>query len=215
MKTSESVKELFTALILAEAELKNPQKSEMNPHFHSGFAPLDVITDLIRPVMAKHGLGVIQDIFGNGDTITVSTMVIHSSGQFIIQEGLTIPLSKKDAHGACGAVTYARRYALLAMLNIVGTNDDDDGNMATISGGNNISLNKTKPVVETKKIESNTNLVNDETLVRKMKISIVTALNLAELERFRKELMASNISQVNKVELNKIIDKRSKIMHGL
>lgn len=130
MKISVESKEMFADLIQALAELKNLKKTGENPHFKSAFVTLDTITDHVRPIMAKHNLGVMQDVFGNGDMILVSTMIIHNSGQWMQQEGLVIPLAKKDAQGACGAVTYARRYALLAMLNIVGVDEDDDGNSA-------------------------------------------------------------------------------------
>lgn len=131
MRMSAETKDLFSALALAQAELHNPHKSGENPHFKSGFAPLDEITDLIRPVMAKYQLAVIQDVTGNGELVVVGTMITHCTGQWIEQTGLAVPLVKKDAQGAMAAVTYARRYALLAMLNIVGTDDDDDGNIAS------------------------------------------------------------------------------------
>jgi len=127
MKISVESKELFTDLIKALAELKNLKKTGENPHYKSSFVTIDVITDHIRPIMAKHNLGVMQDVFGNGDMIVVSTMIIHNTGQWMQQEGLVVPLAKGDAQTAMGAVTYARRYALLAMLNIVGCDEDQDG----------------------------------------------------------------------------------------
>jgi hypothetical protein len=130
MKISIDSKELFTDLVKALAEVKNLKKTGENPHFKSSFVTIDVITDHVRPIMAKHNLGVMQDVFGNGDMIVVSTMIIHNTGQWMQQEGLVVPLAKKDAQTAMGAVTYARRYALLAMLNIVGSDEDDDGNSA-------------------------------------------------------------------------------------
>jgi hypothetical protein len=127
MKISVDSKEMFVDLIKALAELRNLKKTGENPHFKSSFVTIDVITDHIRPIMARHNLAVMQDVFGNGDSIVVSTMIIHSSGQWVEQSGLVVPLAKKDAQTACGAVSYARRYALLAMLNIVGTDEDIDG----------------------------------------------------------------------------------------
>lgn len=131
MKTSAETKDLFTAIIAVSSKLVNPQKSASNPHFKSGFAPLDEITKDVRPILAANGLAVIQDAKGGNGNITVSTMIIHSSGQWVETDGLTLKLSKDDPQGGCAAVTYARRYALLAALNIVGTDEDDDGNTAS------------------------------------------------------------------------------------
>ena len=131
MKFSTETKDIFSAIVAAEGELKNPQKSATNPHFMSGFAPLDEITNDIRPVLKKHGLAVMQDAKGGAGNITVSTVMLHTSGQWVESEGLTLRLTKDDPQGGCAAVTYARRYALLAMLNIVGTDEDDDGNTAS------------------------------------------------------------------------------------
>ena len=130
MNKSESVKQIFEALVKAQEELKNSFKSATNPHFKSKYAPLDEIINGIKPVLAKHGLAITQDVSGDGDRVTVSTLIMHESGEWIEQTGLTIKPAKTDAQGTCGAVTYARRYALQAALNI-SSDDDDDGNEAS------------------------------------------------------------------------------------
>lgn len=130
MNKSESVKQIFAALVKAQEELKNSFKSATNPHFKSKYSPLDEIINGIKPVLAKHGLAITQDVSGDGDRVTVSTLIMHESGEWIEQTGLTIKPAKTDAQGTCGSVTYARRYALQAALNI-SSDDDDDGNEAS------------------------------------------------------------------------------------
>ena len=130
MNKSESVKQIFAALVKAQEELKNSFKSATNPHYKSKYAPLDEIINGIKPVLSKHGLAITQDVSGDGDRVTVSTLIMHESGEWIEQTGLTIKPAKTDAQGTCGAVTYARRYALQAALNI-SSDDDDDGNEAS------------------------------------------------------------------------------------
>jgi len=144
---STETKELFEDLIKAQAELENIKNSATNPFYHSSYSPLDVILKNIRPVLAKYNLGVVHDFTGNSDAIIVSSMIIHKSGQWIEQTGLPIPLIKKDAQTACGAVTFGRRYTVLALLDIVGENEDDDGNGA--SGKDD----KVKPVKQKGKIK--------------------------------------------------------------
>ena len=130
MNKSESVKQIFEALVKAQEELKNSFKSATNPHYKSKYAPLDEIINGIKPVLAKNGLAITQDVSGDGDRVTVSTLIMHESGEWVEQTGLTIKPAKTDAQGTCGAVTYARRYALQAALNI-SSDDDDDGNEAS------------------------------------------------------------------------------------
>jgi len=130
MNKSESVKQIFAALVKAQEELKNSFKSATNPHFKSKYSPLDEIINGIKPVLAKHGLAITQDISGDGDRVTISTLIMHESGEWIEQTGLTIKPAKTDAQGTCGAVTYARRYSLQAALNI-SSDDDDDGEQAS------------------------------------------------------------------------------------
>jgi hypothetical protein len=61
--------------------------------------------------------------------VSVTTRLLHSSGQWIQFEPLSVPMSKADAHGVGSATTYARRYALGAALGLVA--EDDDANHAT------------------------------------------------------------------------------------
>lgn len=131
---SEEYKDLFAALIKAEGELKNVEKAGENPHFKSTYVTLDSIIKEVRPVLAKFNLAVIQDVTSGENSISVTTMIIHETGQWLKHEGLKIQLAKMDAQSIGSAVTYARRYTLLAILNLVGTDDDDDGNKAVGDG---------------------------------------------------------------------------------
>jgi hypothetical protein len=55
-------------------------------------------------------------------------MLLHSSGEWIMQEGIVLKMDKQTAQGAGSAITYGRRYMLSAMLGIA-SEDDDDGNI--------------------------------------------------------------------------------------
>lgn len=132
MKKSESIIEIAKALQQFQAEIKNPYNDATNPFYKSKYATLPDILDLVRPVLTKHGLSVIQDVETVNDKIKVSTLLIHISGEWIEQTGLAVSLDKPTAQGAGSAITYARRYMLSALCAISGTNDDDDGNAAEI-----------------------------------------------------------------------------------
>lgn len=127
MKMSENISELAKALAQAQKELKNPENTADNPFFKSKYAPLDAVLNLVRPVLAKHGLSIIQRPVSEEKQVGVETMLLHESGQYLMGEPYLLTPAKLDPQSAGGAITYARRYALSAMLGICGE-DDSDGN---------------------------------------------------------------------------------------
>lgn len=130
MRTSESIKNISKAMAQFQAEVKNPANTANNPFFKSKYAPLNDVLNLVRPILTKHGLSVLQSPSGDGEHITVTTLITHESGEWIESDPLTLRADKATAQGAGSAVTYARRYALSAMLGI-SSEDDDDGNYAS------------------------------------------------------------------------------------
>jgi hypothetical protein len=133
VKKSPMINEIAKALSDFQGEVKNPDKSANNPFFKSKYAPLDTLLNEARPILAKYGLAILQSCSGDNDKATVTTLLTHSSGQWIESEPLTLKATKADPQGIGSAITYARRYALSAILGIVGE-EDDDGNSAS---GNN------------------------------------------------------------------------------
>lgn len=130
MNKSESIKELASALSKFQGEIKNPANTANNPFFKSKYAPLNDVLNLVRPVLFKHGLSVVQAPSGDGENIIVTTTLLHNSGEYIEFQPLILKADKATAQGAGSAITYARRYALSAILGI-SSEDDDDGNHAT------------------------------------------------------------------------------------
>jgi len=129
MNKSDNIDALATALAKAQAELKNPAFDSSNPHFKSKFASLASVRDTVTPILAKHGLSVSQFPIANENAAGCTTLLMHSSGQWLSSECL-LPMVKKDAQGAGSAITYARRYSLQAIVSVVG-DEDDDGNAAS------------------------------------------------------------------------------------
>jgi len=125
---TEDRKELFKAISAAQGEFTTVEKGKDNPFFKSKYAPLDSIIEMIRPVLAKHELAVVQftDIPAEDNGIIVETVITHSSGQYISGR-LLMPVAKEDPQGAGSSLTYGRRYALAAALGIV-SDEDVDGN---------------------------------------------------------------------------------------
>lgn len=129
MIKSENITEIAKSLAAAQSELRNTPASAVNPHFKSRYTPLDDILDMAREVLPKHGLSVLQSVSGASETITVTTMLMHTSGQWLESDPLTMKAERTTPQGQGSAITYARRYSLSAMLGVA-TDPDDDGNDA-------------------------------------------------------------------------------------
>jgi len=117
------------ALVAAIGELSNVPKTASNPYFKSKYAPLDAIVEATRPVLAKHGLAIQQQPLFMDGTAGVETTILHKSGHSTTTT-LLLPLKDQSPQGVGSAITYARRYALAAVLGLA-TEDDDDGNIST------------------------------------------------------------------------------------
>lgn len=131
MNKSDSIAAIAAALAKAQAELKNPPYDSKNPFFKSpdkpkgsSYASLASVRDTITPVLAAHGIAVLQ-LLGKSDVgVSCETVLTHESGEWI-SSTIELPAAKQDAQGYGSACTYARRYALMAIVNVVGDEDDD------------------------------------------------------------------------------------------
>lgn len=129
MEHTGSLSSLSKALAAAQAGLKNPVMDAKNPHFGNRYASLAAVRDAVYPVLAQHGLSVVQGLASENGQVVCTTMLLHDSGEWI-RERFALPAGKGDAQAYGSAATYCRRYALMAMVGVVG-DDDDDANTAT------------------------------------------------------------------------------------
>jgi len=127
MKKSENICDLALALSVAQSEMNNPQFDSKNPHFKSSYASLASVRNAVVPVLARNGLSLLQDVTTTENGVTCSNLLMHKSGQWIETEGITVFVDKQNAQGIGSATTYARRFSLMALVTVVG-DDDDDGN---------------------------------------------------------------------------------------
>lgn len=127
---SESIGKIALALVAFSGEVRAIEKDGTNPHFKSAYTTLDHMIDETKPLLHKHGLTIMQFPGGDGEKVTVRTMILHDSGEWIESEALTLKAVKLDPQGAGSAITYARRYSYAAALSL-SLGDDDDGNGAS------------------------------------------------------------------------------------
>ena len=117
----------LSALAALQAEVPKLPKDKTNPHFHSKFTGLDTIVDAVGPLLAKHGF--IWSTLPGRDELGpyLEYRLVHvESGEHEIGR-MPLLLAKEDMQGLGSALTYARRYAISSVLNLV-SDEDDDGN---------------------------------------------------------------------------------------
>lgn len=129
---SEDLKELYTALAKAQEEMESAKLDSKNPFFKSTYADLPSVIKASRPFLAKNGLAVMQRVMTNvNNTIYLSTRLCHSSGQWI-ESSMPIDPPKKTIQDIGSYITYVRRYTYSALIGVVGSDDDDDGEAAMV-----------------------------------------------------------------------------------
>jgi hypothetical protein len=94
------------------------------------YADLHSLLDLALPVMRSHGLHIFQAGDFDGSLFCLTTVVAHTSGAWL-SNVFRMPCAAKDAQAVGSAETYARRYALMALLTVAAEDDDGAGAMPT------------------------------------------------------------------------------------
>ena len=147
MNTSESTAAISAALAAAQGELTNARKTKTAKagSYSYGYAPLEEVLDTIRKPLSDNHLAITQDCRRDTAGTTVLTRLLHDSGEWIEYGPLTIE-SGPDAQAVGGAITYARRYAILSALGIA-ADDDDDGAGAQASKPKQTANNAEAPMI--------------------------------------------------------------------
>lgn len=120
---------IATAFIKAKRAFGPALKDKTNPAFRSKYADLGACIDAVEDALLANGIAFIQETFEDSTGVTVETVFLHESGEERRCGRLHVPAAKQDPQGYGSALTYARRYSLMAACGIAP--EDDDGNRAT------------------------------------------------------------------------------------
>jgi hypothetical protein len=124
------LKQLFAALAKAQSEMEVAGRKSENPYFKSKYADLAEIVRASRPYLSKNGLSVMQQILSNNDGQSIlHTILAHASGEWISSQMKIIP-PKSDVQTLGSYITFLRRYSYAALVGIVSSEEDDDGEIA-------------------------------------------------------------------------------------
>ena len=124
-----TMKNIATALVKAQRAFGPALKSSTNPHFRSKYADLSACVEAVIEGLNGAGIALIQRTSMDDTGVTVETVFVHESGEMMECGKLHVPAAKQDPQGYGSALTYARRYSLMAACGIAP--EDDDGNAAT------------------------------------------------------------------------------------
>src|SRR6266481_5642055 len=136
-RSSESIGAIAAALAKAQAELTNPEKSLTasipSPFPREGekthrYASLASGLDIVRKSLGQHEIATVQTTAIDQDSgqIRLTTLLAHASGEWISSDWPVCPISEMATpHRMGAALTYARRYALFALVGIAGEDDLD------------------------------------------------------------------------------------------
>lgn len=126
---SETLGNVAAALIAAQAEFAPALKDATNPHFNSKFVSLQGVLTAVASALRANGIALVQQTDRDDDGTTVLvTSLIHTSGEWLSAVYPVRPI-KSDPQAEGSALTYARRYSLMALVGIAP--EDDDGHAAS------------------------------------------------------------------------------------
>lgn len=125
---SQDISKLAPALAQAQAEMGSVAFDSKNPAFRSKYASLASCLTACLPALKAHGIMLTQhpSYAPSEQVVTVTTMLLHTSGQYM-QSSCSLPLGgKRDGHALKSATTYLRRIGIIGILGL--PEEDDDGN---------------------------------------------------------------------------------------
>jgi hypothetical protein len=123
------VKQISAAFVKAQRAFGPALKTNTNPAFRSKYADLSACVEAVIDALHQHGIALMQKTEPSERGVKIQTVLIHESGETIDSGWLEVPASKQDPQGYGSALTYARRYSLMAACGIAP--EDDDGNAAS------------------------------------------------------------------------------------
>ena len=135
--TSESITKIAPAIVSAISSMKEAKKSAINPHFQSEYATLPDVLQNIRPTLGANGLALTQVPTFEDGKVSIHSMLIHTSGEWIKYPPTSAPLEKTGVQALSSNLTYLRRYNSESLFCVSSEIDYD---------GNNAMDSKPKPV---------------------------------------------------------------------
>jgi hypothetical protein len=176
------MKQIASALVKAQKAFGPALKTATNPHFRSKYANLSACIEAVIDALNENGIALLQQNHPCDNGVIVETVFLHESGESLQCGQLHVPASKHDAQGYGSALTYARRYSLMAACGIAP--EDDDGNAAST---------KVDPRPDTSAVEN-------DPRVKKFASKFMDALDADITEELKAELIFKIHDEITKLD---------------
>lgn len=183
---STDLNEVSKSLVQALGEMTDVVKTQTvsTGQYAYTYATLADALQMARPILAKHDLAISQSVEADGDEVAIYTTVLHSSGQYITGSPLRLA-GGKTAQQTGSAVSYARRYSLMAFLGLA--SEDDDGAGASVR---NTPSASPKKVVKAVRSDSRGQSVESRTAQEKQIRAMMVALPKDRVKEVREGFVA-------------------------
>lgn len=139
---SASIVNIIQALREAKKQFKPIIKDKDNPFFKSKYADLLNVLDATKEALDANNLVVMQSAGGDGETVSVTTLLYHTPSGEWFRDALTIKTDMK-ATSVGSATTFARRYSYNTILGLA--SEDDDGLAASDFSRKKIRIKESEP----------------------------------------------------------------------
>lgn len=150
---SEELDKLFEALAKAQLDMEVAKNDSTNPFFKSKYADLASVVKASRPYLAKNGLCVIQRLLPNGNgSLYLFTRLCHASGQWM-ESRMEVKPPKPDIQTVGSHITYLKRYNYAAIVGVVSSDEDDDGEQAMVEPRQQTSRTSANPTITKAQLE--------------------------------------------------------------
>ena len=120
---------IHEAFCAAQLKIGGARKTATNPHFNSKYANLEEVMKACSDILNEHGIYITQPIMKDGEEYVVRTILTHTSGETLQDDGL--PLvgwrgAKNPSQALVAATTYNRRAGLCSLVGIAPADDDGE-----------------------------------------------------------------------------------------
>lgn len=184
---------IASSLVKAQKAFGPALKTSTNPHFKSRYADLSAVVEAVIDALNENGIFLMQVNHESENGVTVETIFIHESGEQISSGKLHVPAVKFDAQGYGSALTYARRYSLMAACGIAP--EDDDGNGAVRA--------KDTPKLSAPKLTP-----EQQAFIQEQANHIMAALQIEEVDRAHEIFYRKNLDNEEKMAIWAYLDSK-------
>lgn len=139
MNEPANIAKVCAALVAAQKQFGPALKASINPHFKSRYADLSACVEAVIDALNANGIALVQRTTDCETGVCVETVFVHESGEMLACGALRVPAPKQDPQGYGSALTYARRYSLMAACGIAPEDDDGEDAVGRKSNGGKVT----------------------------------------------------------------------------